>query len=169
MQNPGEENNQEKQQENPVVDSSVQNAASEGAQQVEVTPVTEPPRRRGRPPKNPVLEAETPGAVSAKSASAPKKRAAKIDGDLLAKQLVGIHMMAATMSGIPECGISEDEGKLMATAITGVASHYNLDLDGKTGAFIQLMGVAAMIYLPRFAHFRNRVASNHPPANAQPQ
>jgi len=117
---------------------------------------SEPPKkRRGRPPKNPNLQAE-----KVDSSSAPKTRKVKTSYDegLLTQQVVGIHMMAAQFSGIPEVVITPDEGKALAKSIILVADQYELSIDGKTGAFIQLLATAAMIYAPRFMMVKHRMS-----------
>lgn len=128
----------------------------------ESPPVSEPPKKRGpgRPRKDgSTLNAEVPGAAKPSSAK-PQKRGPKMSSDQLAvlsRQLVGLHIMAASMSGIGELQITPDEGTILASGISAVAEEYGLSLDGKTGAALQLFGACAMIYAPRFIHFQSRV------------
>lgn len=122
----------------------------------------EPPKkRRGRPPKNPMLTEGVPSgsAKSASTARASKAKGKYTPGDLqaMAKQMVGVHMLVATMTGIPEAIISEEEGIAMASAINNIAEQYDLAIDGKTGASLQLFATAAMIYAPRALMFRKRI------------
>ncbi len=93
-----------------------------------------PPKKRGRP---------------AGSTTTKHKTAAKNDNETLAKNIAGIHAMAAMMTGIPEVQLSEDEAQMLASAVDGLSREYGLKLDGKTGAAIQLIGAAAIIYGPR--------------------
>lgn len=120
---------------------------------------TEPPKkRRGRPPKNPNLNPENPGSPSA--SSGPKKRAGKMSGEQigsLAVQLQGIHAIAAAITNLPEISIADTEAKALAESVANMASQYNLSLDGKTGAAIQLLATAAMIYTPRYFAIKNRM------------
>lgn len=123
-------------------------------------PESEPPkRRRGRPPKNPQLNQETvtPGA-KAKPGPKPKKAAAYGADEIgiMGRQLVGVHQIVAMVTGIPEFVIQEQEGAILAQSIANVANEYGLEIDGKTGASIQLFMTVAMIYGPRFLQFRAR-------------
>lgn len=135
--------------------------APAGADSVSV----EPPQRRGpgRPRKDASASAapktEKPGAPKSASAK-PQKRGEKMTQEklgLLGKQLVGLHIMAARMSGIPELEISPPEGDILANGIAAVAEEYGLSLDGKTGAALSLLGACAMIYAPRFIMVQQRV------------
>ena len=112
----------------------------------------EPPKkRRGRPPKNPIPETGIPGEEK-KPTEKPKRRG-KFDAEStarLAKQLQGIHMMAAQVTQLGELMISDQESAMLADALVNISAEYGLELSGKTGATIQLLGTAAMIYLPRF-------------------
>lgn len=137
--------------------STIENAA---------TPIEmsgEPPKkRRGRPPKNPELTKESPatGAEGPKRGR-PKKRVIYDDTkkQLLAKQILGLHLIAAQLSGFNELQISEVESVMLTESIVVVSEEYGLSLDGKTGAAIQLAGTAAMIYLPRFLAIQKRKKS----------
>ncbi len=119
------------------------------------------PKKRGRPRKNPeTLNAESVGNAGASSSSGPKKRSGKMSGEQignLAKQLQGIHMIAATITNLPEVMLHEKEAEMLAGSIANMASQYDLSLDGKTGAAIQLLATAAMIYTPRYFQIRARM------------
>lgn len=84
-----------------------------------------------------------------------RKRKAQVDAGALAKQLRGIHALAAKLLPIPGPNgtklleLDDEEAKQLADAVAAVAKEYDLELSGKTGAAIQLFGVAAMIYGPR--------------------
>lgn len=107
------------------------------------------PRRDGSTPPGP--KAETPGAAK-KAEAKPQKRGAKMSAEAvgtLAKQIQGMHVMAAMMTGIGILQISEAESSLLAGGLSAVAEEYGLALDGKTGAALQLFGAAAMVYAPR--------------------
>lgn len=127
----------------------------------EVVPEAEKPKpRRGRPRKNPeLLTEEIPGKAPA--ASKPRKTAKGkgVDTEALAQQLVGVHQIVAMVSGIPEVQINEQEASHLAKGITAVCEVYDLSLDGKTGAALQLVAAAAMIYGPRIWAFTARVKS----------
>jgi hypothetical protein len=117
----------------------------------------QPPQRRGpgRPRKDgsspPGPKTEKPGAPKA-ATEKPGKRSAKMSAEAtanLAKQIQGMHAMAAMMTGIGIFQINDMEASLLANGISAVAEEYGLALDGKTGAALQLFGAAAMVYAPR--------------------
>lgn len=124
-------------------------------------------RKRGRPRKDGTSGAPVSPAVSipqgsdtpkAKPGRKPKKVSiSDADKTALGKQIVGLHLIASMTFGIPELVIQEQEGELLASAIVNVAEEYGLSLAGKTGAAIQLVGTAAMIYLPRYFAMQTRV------------
>lgn len=84
-----------------------------------------------------------------------RKRKAQVDASALAKQLKGIHALAAKLvplkgpDGSMLMELSDTEATQLADAVAGVAKEYDLELSGKTGSAITLIGVAAMIYGPR--------------------
>jgi hypothetical protein len=119
-------------------------------------------RKRGRPfgakssipPLEEVRVGVDPGEPP--QDSQPRKRRTKsIDIEALAKQLKGIHALAANLLPIrmPDgkmlLELSDTEATQLANAMNGMAKEYDLALDGKTGAAIQLFAAAAMIYGPR--------------------
>lgn len=113
-----------------------------------------PKRRRGRPPKNPQLETQTiaPGTDAPKQKRKYTKRRTTLDPEqvaTLAKQLQGIHLMVASAIQVPEIQISEIESVTLAQSLQTVSNEYGLSLSGKTGATIQLLATAAIIYMPR--------------------
>lgn len=131
----------------------------------EVKPVetVEPAKpRRGRPPASEKADdTGTPKATAPKTRT-PRKKAAPsdqtIEPETLAKQLQGVHVMVAMMTQAPEMQLSEPESLELAKAISGVCAEYNLSLNGKTGAMIQLLGAGAMVYLPRIMAIKQRKA-----------
>jgi hypothetical protein len=128
-----------------------------------VEPTTKP-KRRGRPfsktsassplPETPV-GADATGAPEDQAPRQQRKRKSTVDVGALAKNLRGIHALAAKM--IPIKGpdgkmlleLDDTEATQLADAVAGVAKEYDLELSGKTGSAIQLLGVVAMIYGPR--------------------
>lgn len=101
-----------------------------------------PKRGRGRPPKT-----ETVGSETVKKPVKRKPSANNVDN--LSKQIEGLHIIAASMTGIKELIISSTESSMLASSIITVCDEYNLSIDGKTGAAMQLLATAAMIYAPR--------------------
>jgi hypothetical protein len=122
-----------------------------------------PRRGRGRPfgsrtKADPLQETPvTPENGEAPTDAPPKTRRRKstVDASALAKQLRGIHSLAAKLLPIPGPNgtklleLDDTEATQLAEAVAAVAKEYDLELSGKTGAAIQLLGVAAMIYGPR--------------------
>jgi hypothetical protein len=115
------------------------------------------PKKRGRKSNAEkariAAEAIEAGGEAPKQTAAPKarKKAAYSDADIgvMAKQLVGLHHIGAMMTGMQELIISEQEATMLSAAIVNVSQQYDLAIDGKTGAMIQILGTAAMIYVPR--------------------
>lgn len=109
--------------------------------------VEQPPaRRRGRP-------------RGSSNPAAPRKTQARKADDLktLAKNIVGLHALAAMGTGLKELMIDEKEGEMLAGAMQAVADEYGLDFGGKTGAAVQLFGAAGMIYAPRIIRIVSRM------------
>lgn len=147
---------EEKKTDAAATDDSLQAQSTQApATETSAAPESAPPerRRRGRPPKSETLDAERiPGSSGASSTARPsrqKKPKSAADVGALAKQLAGLHVMASMMTGIPEVQISDAEATMLAGGIMGVADQYDLSIDGKTGAAIQLLAAAAMVYAPR--------------------
>lgn len=112
-----------------------------------------PKRGRGRPPKT-----ETVGSDTVKK---PVKRKASVNSvDNLSKQIEGLHIIAASMTGLKELIITSPEATLLSNSIIQVCEEYNLSIDGKTGAAMQLLATAAMIYAPRAIALYNRKKDN---------
>lgn len=121
-----------------------------------------PGKRRGRPPNSAKLEAEKPGASAKSATPKPTKRGAKMTQEqtsLFAKQLAGLHMMAASITGRPVLQLGDAESMALAQAIGGFAEEYGLSIEGKTGAALQLAGTMAMVYVPRLMIMRQQDAA----------
>ena len=131
----------------------------------EATPPTKKTRKREEQLSAPVIE--EPITATTKPKRTYNKKSKKIDNILdadaiagLAKQIEGIHMLAAQISGIPEAVLSPADSTALASAVVGVCAQYDLSIDGKTGALLQLLGTASVIYIPRYFAFRRRVSEN---------
>lgn len=153
-----EENNTEENKSDPLAPIySSDEEPTVAAEKVETEP---PKRRRGRPSNaEKLLEEKTVGA----SSSTKEKRTYKKKSDNaipnvenLAKQIQGLHFIAAKMSGFAELIVDERESLMLAESIVNIAREYDLAMSGKTGAMIQLLGVSAIIYLPRFVAINER-------------
>ena len=148
----------------PIIESE---SESESAIQ-EPKQETAPPKRRGRPPgvknapKPPMEEKqiEAGSATQQPKRGRPRKNSEEFSESSkigLSKQVQGIHMMAAQLSGFQELAISEAESLMLADAIINTSHEYGLSLSGKTGALLQLVGTAAIIYIPRFSIINQKI------------
>lgn len=128
-------------------------------------------RPRGRPFKASAAPPLTENTVGVENSDAPqdakqtrKPRKPQVDIGLLAKQLKGIHELAANLLPIrtPEgkylLALSDIEATQLAEGVAAVAKEYDLSLDGKTGAAIQLLSAAVMVYGPRVYFFNKMKA-----------
>lgn len=137
-----------------------------GPETVENGPeITPPKKRRGRPPKSDRLgeQPTSGGAATPKRAYTKKAERVVFDSDSthkLAKQIAGIHLMSASITKIGELQINETEAMMLAQSIQAVSSEYDLSLSGKTGAFLQLLATAAMIYVPRIMVINAKVKAS---------
>ena len=132
-----------------------------------VTDTTPPVKRgRGRPPKAESATPIPPGSSvppKSKPGRKPSVKREPLDIAALSQQIAGIHMLAAQITGIPEVQINEYEAQMLATSVVAVCNEYDLSLDGKTGAFLQLIASAAIVYLPRVSVIRARLAEKDAP------
>lgn len=148
----------------PETIENPQGAAETGGATADTPSGEAPKRRRGRPPgSGKTGSAKSPEQIEAGADSGkPSKRAKAAQFDkqareLFAKQLLGVHTLAAQITGIGELQLAPPEGAALADAVCNTCEQYNLAIDGKTGAFLQLAATAAMIYAPRYMHFAARV------------
>lgn len=121
-------------------------------------PAPEPtPKKRGpgRPPKDSTKP--TAEKIPSESAGVKTRKKTTYDVGLLSKQLMGLHIMAAGLTGIPEVQIAPQEADMLASGVIAVAEQYDLSIDGKTGAAIQLLAAAAMVYAPRVIALQRRI------------
>lgn len=123
---------------------------------------TSPPekRGRGRPPKN---TSDAPNAVPdtgapPKRGRPSKKKAEPLDANLLAQQMQGLHLIAVKITGMPELMLEDAEALMLSNAVVAVCDEYGLSMSGKTGALIQLLAVAGIVYIPRLVKVKARVA-----------
>lgn len=131
----------------------------------EAPKVEQPTRRgRGRPRK---ASEEIPGAAATKSEPAKKPgrpkgttKKAEPDAGALAKQIQGLHVFASMATGIKELAITESEAAMLSNGLLAVASEYGLSVSGKTGAALQLLAAAAMVYIPRVGAIQSRAAES---------
>jgi hypothetical protein len=137
---------------------------------IESESLTPPKPRRGRPPKNPgPLPEQKVGETTAKKPGRPKSRATLDDAQIanMARQIQGLHMIAAQATGLPELGITEKESTMLAHSIALVSAEYGLSMSGKTGAMLQLIGTAAIVYLPRMGAINQKIKQRQAEKRAQ--
>ena len=123
-------------------------------------------RGRGRPRKDQSAEALQQKIDATKETkeppkSKPKKAAserAEFNKDKLAGQIFGLHMMAAKFTGIELLAISSNEAVGLSEAIVGMAEQYEISINPKVAAGLQLLATAAMIYGPRYIQLRGMMA-----------
>lgn len=126
------------------------------------------PRKRGRPPKvrTEGEKPELPGAEPVdEKPEAPKKRGRKPKSKgmgeeeigALARQIQGIHSLAAMMTGLPELNINEFQAGMLAQSVARVSEEFGLAVTGKTGAILSLVATAAMVYAPKAMQIAERV------------
>ncbi|MGH7239490.1 MAG: hypothetical protein ACREHG_05425 [Candidatus Saccharimonadales bacterium] len=125
--------------------------------------ITEP-KKRGRPKgsKNGKIkmDGKPAEAVNEVKKDAPKRgrpsKKASVDKETLANQLIGLHQLGAMVSGVPELALQSQEAAMLADAVISVSKEYDLAIDGKTGALIQLAAACAAIYAPRIMLIQSR-------------
>lgn len=123
---------------------------------------TAPKRGPGRPRKdqssaNGSALGETPVNSDAPKRGRPKKERVELDRDAVARQLLGSHMMIASMLGLPELIISEKEAQQEAEAICEFSREYDFEPDPKMMASINLIATFGLIYVPRVVKIAARV------------
>jgi predicted ArsR family transcriptional regulator len=135
-----------------------------------VVEISAPKKSRGRPAKNPLLETEVKeGSPAAKKSGAGRPKKKLFDNESktnLSRQIIGIHLITAKMTGIPELIIDENEAAILADSIVNIAEEYGLAMSGKMGAWAQLIGTAAFIYTPRLIAVKQRVVKEQENLNA---
>ncbi len=135
---------------------------------VESTPPIK--RGRGRPPKaanGAASEVPADAAIAPKRGRPPSKNkglSAEAQANL-AKQIQGLHYIAASATGLGELQLSDAEAVLLADGIAAVSREYGLSIDGKTGAALQLLAAAAIVYTPRLRAINARRAQAQAPDN----
>lgn len=149
-----------------TVEPEAPTVAGNVVEEATAPPAGEPPkRRRGRPTDLERQLRESVGAAPSGESTGGAKRGPKpkvktvSDPAVLAKSLMGIHQLGAMLLQVPELQLNEEESRGLADAVTAVCEEYGLAIDGKTGAAMQLFGACAMIYGPRYFHFKMRVAT----------
>lgn len=126
----------------------------------------EPPQKRrgGWPKGKPRKPADGTASAATGTASRPgnARNAERVDREktgVLAQQIVAFHQIAAMATSIPELMIDEREAGLLATSIRELSAHYGPVVSGPAMLWVQFVGVAAMIYVPRVPQVALRLAA----------
>jgi len=79
----------------------------------------------------------------------------KADNSILVRQLCGLHALVATFTNEPLLMLDEEtEAKPLADALTEVLVHYDLSVDPKHAALLNLAFVSGAIYVPKLLMIR---------------
>lgn len=106
-------------------------------------------RKRGRHPAGCSCE-----KCTAKQSRQGKEPPLNVSG--IERILFSAHAMLAGICGIPEIAIEQDEAKQISKALAGVSEHYNVSLDPKVQAHIELALVLGNVYGPRVVAYGMR-------------
>jgi hypothetical protein len=87
------------------------------------------------------------------------RRAPKVESSLEGIQglLIGVHEMLAAVTVSPELTINNGEAVTMSKALKQLADQYDMVIDPKVAAWVNLIGVAGFIYGPRAVMIRERL------------
>lgn len=118
---------------------------------------------------NESVNGPTPASAPAAKPARKSKASQAVTAEKLGNQLVGLHALVAALTGLPEAQLNPAEGEQLGGAILAICEEYDLKVDGKTGAFLQLGAAMAMIYGPRYFGFKFRIAQERQNAANNPQ
>jgi len=141
-----------------------QDGTEKQQEELQSRPEVQEPKKRGRKTKvNPAAEgnAQRETALNVPGGEAPKERKKKrkqIGFESMAKQIQGLHGFVAISTGIPELLLSEDESKLLAEAAVNFANEFDITINPKIVAGLQLFGACAIVYGPRILALKKRAA-----------
>lgn len=111
----------------------------------------QPAKRRGRPPGS-----KNKSSGSGSNGNAKGKISSPVNTGI-EKTLVSLHMIAATLSGIPELALEDQEAAAIAEGIANVNEHYNIPgIDEGPAAIVMLAGTLLAIYGKRWLILRNQ-------------
>lgn len=79
----------------------------------------------------------------------PRPGKAKTNIGLIERLLIGIHTMGSAALKSPHWELTADEANELAKAMAGVQAQYDVSLDPKTEAWLNLATVAGAMYVPR--------------------
>lgn len=72
-----------------------------------------------------------------------------LDVPFLAKQISSLHVAISIMLQDARWMISEEESEMLSTALQHASEAYDITIDPRWAACMELVGVCAMIYVPR--------------------
>lgn len=75
--------------------------------------------------------------------------------------------MLAKVTRLDEMVLDNDEAKLLAQGVADVAQHYNVAVDPKTMAWINLMGILFAVYGSRFMLLLNKNKRSQKPVSRE--
>lgn len=127
--------------------------------------VTEPPKRRGRPPgsknrsrdESTLTEASPLDGAPAAKRGRPRKVHFEIDQAALARQIKGTHGLVAFATGMPELMLGDDESNQLAVAFVNFAREFDFEPNPKVMAGLELAGVMGFVYIPRVIKIAGRL------------
>lgn len=108
------------------------------------------PKRRGRPPGSRNKSSGSGGTGKTKVSSS-------VTG--IEKTLVSLHLIAATLSGVPEIALEDAEASAIAEGIANVNEHYSIPgIDEGPASIVMLVGTLLAVYGKRWLILRNKKA-----------
>jgi len=129
-----------------------------------VQPILEEPLELDTPEEN--LE----GVKKTRKPRESKPKVTRLEKNILSGQLRAGHQIAALVTGINELNISGDEAEALAVAISDVLQYHDIVVNPKAAAYLNLLTVAGMIYLPKgYAIYQRKKAAAIQPQQPQPK
>lgn len=125
-------------------------------------------RGRGRPKKVAVEVDTVDSTPVAKPAPKPKKKRVEVNREELSRKLKGWHDIGAMLMRTPELRLDDDESEMLVDSFLTLAAEYDIELSGKTAAWIGMIGTAGMVYVPRAIVIKNKIDENRKVNRAVP-
>jgi len=93
-------------------------------------------------------------------------KARKADLALIEKKILAYHQIGAMIAGVPEIALDEKEASFLAPDILAVLDQYEIDIDPRLQAWINLFITASAIYTPHYLVYLARVRAERQMADA---
>lgn len=122
--------------------------AGEGTEEFAGIELPEPdlnPVEQPAEPVEPVAEPKRQRKPRAKKAA----KGSDLAVEAWTEKVVGLHMLAAKLAGTDILVIDNHQARALTEAVLDVVQHYDLHVDPKLMAWINLGSIAAMIYTPK--------------------